>query len=287
MYPGKFDYYVAKSVPEALQLLGQYQDAKLLAGGHSLLPLMKLRLANPAVLIDIGRVPELRGIVQQGNVISIGALTTHNEIESSRLLREKCSILPEAAGLIGDLQVRNRGTIGGSLSHADPAADLPAVVLALGAELIVAGPKGKRTIKADDFFQGLMTTAINSDEVLTEIRVPVLERGRPGAYLKEKHPASRYAIVGVAAVASLDRGNGKDVKVAITGASDHAYRAKGVEDALNGKPFDSESIAGAAKSAGNGMTMLSDLAASANYRAHLAEVYTARALNLVRERLGG
>ncbi len=285
MYPGKFDYYVAKSVPEAVQLLGQHHEAKLLAGGHSLLPLMKLRLANPAVLIDIGRVPELRGIQQQGNMISIGALTTHNEIESSSLLREKCPILPEAAALIGDLQVRNRGTIGGSLAHADPAADLPAVVLALGADLIVAGPKGSRTIKADDFFQGLMTTAIHADEVLTELRVPALDRRRAGAYLKEKHPASRYAIVGVAVVASMDKGNGQDVRVALTGASDHAYRAKRVEDALNGKLFNSDTIAAAARFAADGMTMMSDLAASANYRAHLAQVYTERALNLARERL--
>ncbi len=285
MYPGKFDYYVAKTVPEAVQLLGHHQDAKLLAGGHSLLPLMKLRLANPTVLIDIGKVPELRGIKQQGNVISIGALTTHSEIESSHLLKEKCAILPEAAALIGDLQVRNRGTIGGSLSHADPAADLPAVVLALGADIVVTGPKGTRTIKADDFFQGLMATALNSDEVLTEIRVPVVGGKRAGVYLKERHPASRYAVVGVAVVGSVENGNGKDVRVGITGASDHAYRAKQAEDAVNGKPLTDENIADAAKHAADGMTMLSDLAASGPYRAHLVEVYTARALNLLMERL--
>ncbi len=287
MYPGKFDYHVANSVPEAVQLLGQYQDAKLIAGGHSLLPLMKLRLANPAVLIDIGRVRELRGIQQQGDVLSIGALTTHHEIESSALLQETCPILPEAAALIGDLQVRNRGTIGGSLSHADPAADMPAVVLALGAELVVAGPKGNRTIKADDFFQGLMTTALHSDEVLTEIRVPVLGRGRAGAYVKHPHPASRYAVVGVAAVGGLAGGNVQDLRVGITGAGDHAFRAGKVEAALNGKPLTDENIAAAAAHAADGVTLLSDLTASERYRGHLAQVYTQRALTHMRERLTG
>ncbi|MGB8647266.1 MAG: xanthine dehydrogenase family protein subunit M [Anaerolineae bacterium] len=285
MYPGKFDYYVATSVPEAIQLLGQHHDAKLLAGGHSLLPLIKLRLANPAVLIDIGRVPELHGIHQQGNVITIGALTTHNDIEMSALLKSHCPILPEAAALIGDMQVRNRGTIGGSLSHADPAADLPAVMLALGAELVVAGPQGTRTIRADDFFQGLFTTALGADEVLTEVRVPVLEKGSASAYVKYPHPASRYAVVGVAAVGSVAGGNAQNMRVGVTGASDHAYRAAGVEAALNGQPFTAENVAAAAAHAADRMMMLGDLAASDTYRAHLAQVYAGRALNALRERL--
>jgi aerobic carbon-monoxide dehydrogenase medium subunit len=287
MYPGKFDYYAASSLQEALQLLGQHQDAKLLAGGHSLLPLMKLRLANPPVLIDIGRVPELRGIQQQGNTISIGALTTHHEIESSPILQERCPILSEAAALIGDLQVRNRGTIGGSLSHADPAADLPAVMLALGAEIVATGPKGQRTIPADDFFKGLMTTALNSDEVLTEIRVPVLQQGWAGAYAKHPHPASRYAVVGVAVTGQLDAGKVKYLHVGITGASDHAYRAKNVESALIGKELNAANIAAASKHAADGMMMMSDLTASEQYRAHLAEVYTQRALRMLDERLNG
>lgn len=285
MYPANFEYYVAKSIPDAVQLLGQHQDAKLIAGGHSLLPLMKLRLANPPALIDIGRVSELRGIKQEGDALVIGALTTHREIESSRLLHDLCPILPEAASLIGDLQVRNRGTIGGSLSHADPAADLPAVALALGAEIVAVGPKGKRTIKVDDFFQGLFSTDLHSDEVLAEVRVPVQTAGRASAYVKHPHPASRYAVIGVAVAGMVERGNARDVRVGITGASDHAYRATAVESALNGKPLDSESIAAAASHAADGRTMLGDLAASDRFRAHLAEVYTARALHILRGRL--
>ena len=285
MYPGKFDYYVASSVPDAIQLLGQHQDAKLLAGGHSLLPLMKLRLANPSALVDIGRVPELRGVTLDAGIISIGALTTHFQIESSPLLREKCPILPQAAGLIGDLQVRNRGTLGGSLSHADPAADMPAVVLALGTEIVVAGPKGERTIPADHFFQGLFTTALNSDEVLTKIRVPAMQRGQAGIYLKHPHPASRYAVVGVAVTGSAPGGNARDVRVGVTGVSDHAFRATGVEQAINGQPLTDENIAAAVRRVTEGATVLSDLTASSEFRAHLAEVYAGRALTQLRERL--
>ena len=285
MYSAPFDYYAATSVSEAIGLLGQHQDAKLLAGGHSLLPLMKLRLANPATLIDIGGVAELRGIQQQGNTLVIGALTTHRQIESSSLLHAACPILCEAAALIGDLQVRNRGTLGGSLSHADPAADMPAVMLALGAEMTAVGPKGSRTIKADDLFTGLFTTALAANEVLTQITVPVMAQGQAGAYVKHPHPASRYAVVGVAVVGSADGANVKGVRVGVTGASAHAYRARKVEDAINGQTLNASTIAAAAGHAAEGAAMLSDLTASAEYRAHLVQVYTARALRKLDERL--
>ncbi len=285
MYSAPFDYYAATSVTEAIGLLGQHQDAKLIAGGHSLLPMMKLRLANPSTLIDIGGVSELRGIEQQGNTIVIGALTTHHQIESSRLLQDVCPILSEAAALIGDLQVRNRGTLGGSVSHADPAADMPAVMLALGAEFVAVGPKGTRTIKADDMFVGLFTTALAADEVLTQIKGPAMAQGQAGAYLKHPHPASRYAVVGVAVVGSSSGGNASGVRVGVTGASDHAYRARKSEDAINGKPLNADTIKAAAAHAAEGASMLSDLTASAEYRAHLVQVYTARALRKLDERL--
>lgn len=281
MYPGKFEYFRASSVNEAVALLGQHKDSKLIAGGHSLLPLMKLRLANPAALIDIGRVEELRGI-RDGDTISIGAMTTHYEIESSELLHDKCPILPEAASLIGDLQVRNRGTIGGSLSHADPAADLPAVMLALGAQFIATGPKGSRTINADDFFTGLLQTALADNEILTEVRVPAMKHG---AYVKHPHPASRFAIVGVAAV-GVEKNNLADmVRIGITGASIHAYRPMMTEMMLNGKPLETATITEAAKHAAEGVTMNADLVASAPYRAQLAIVYTKRALMKLHERM--
>src|SRR5512140_3569794 len=172
MFPSKFEYYAPATVQEAVTLLSKNQDAKLLAGGHSLLPAMKIRLANPAVLVDIGKIPDLRGIKVSADGITIGALTTHAMIASSKEIAARCPALHEAAALIGDLQVRNRGTVGGSLSHADPGADYPAVMLALGAEMKAVGPQGERTIKADDFFTGLLTTALKPDEVLTEIRIP-------------------------------------------------------------------------------------------------------------------
>src|SRR5262245_206752 len=203
MYPAQFEYHKASTVKEALDLLGKYKDeAKLLAGGHSLLPAMKLRLAQPKHLIDIGKVAALTGVKEEGGTLVIGALTTHHAIETSALLKSKCPLLPEVAGHIGDPMVRNMGTIGGSLAHAGPAADWPAAIIALGAEMVAEGPKGKRTIKADDFFKGLLTTALVDDEILTEIRIPAGSANVKSAYMKFPHPASRFAVVGVAAVRS-------------------------------------------------------------------------------------
>ncbi len=276
MYPAQFDYHSPASVQEAISLLGRLKDdAKVLAGGHSLLPMMKLRLAQPKHLIDLRKVPGLSGIKEDGGAIAIGALTTHYAVESSSLLKQKCPLLSEAAGTIGDPQVRNMGTIGGSLAHADPAADYPAAVIALGAELVAEGPKGKRTIKVDDFFKGLLTTALQPQEILVEILIPSWPAGTGMAYMKFPHPASRFAVVGVAAVVTAD---GKRVGVGITGAGTKAVRAKGVEAALAGKTLDAATIKAAAEKAADGVDVQADLQGSVEYKTHLLKVYCRRAL---------
>jgi carbon-monoxide dehydrogenase medium subunit len=279
MYPAPFDYQAPQTVSEAISLLAQHKDAKLLAGGHSLLPLMKLRLAHPSMLVDIGRITELSGIRDIGEWIAFGALTTHSQVQWSQLVREHCPVMSGAASLIGDMQVRNRGTIGGSLAHADPAADYPAVILALGAEIDAVGPKGKRTIKADDFFTGLLTTALNSDELITEVRVPKTSKAGTGtAYEEMPHPASRYAVVGVAVCLMMDGSKVGDVRVGITGASNHAVRASKMENALRGNVLDHKLEESASALAADGLTCLSDNFASSDYRAHLVHVYAKRAL---------
>src|SRR5499427_8027328 len=266
MYPAQFEYHKASTVKEALDLLGKYKDdAKLLAGGHSLLPAMKLRLAQPKHLIDIGKVTGLSGIKEDGGTLVIGALTTHYQIESSGVLKSKCPLLSEVAACIGDPMVRNLGTIGGSLAHADPAADYPAAIIALGAEMVAEGPKGKRTIKADDFFKGLLTTALGPDEILTEVRVPVPAAKVGCAYLKFPHPASRFAVVGVAAVVTVDGGRVTKAGVGITGAGTKAVRAKGVEAGLSGKALD-------------GVDVQADLQGSVEYKQHLLKVFARRAI---------
>jgi len=276
MYPAQFDYHSPASVQEAISLLGRLKDdAKVLAGGHSLLPMMKLRLAQPKHLIDLRKVPGLSGIKEDGGAIAIGALTTHYAVESSSLLKQKCPLLTETAGTIGDPQVRNMGTIGGSLAHADPAADYPAAVIALGAELVAEGPKGKRTIKVDDFFKGLLTTALQPDEILVEIRIPAWPAGTGTAYMKFPHPASRFAVVGVAALVTAD---GKKVGVGITGAGTKATRARGVEAALAGKTLDAATIRAAAEKAADGVDVQADLQGSVEYKTHLLKVYCRRAL---------
>ena len=280
MYPAQFEYHKAGTVREALDLLAKYKDeAKLLAGGHSLLPAMKLRLAQPKHVIDIGKVSELAGIKEEGGTLVIGAMTTHYAIESSAVLKSKCPLLPEVAGHIGDPMVRNMGTLGGSLAHADPAADWPAAVIALGAEFVAEGPKGKRTIKVDDFFKGLLTTALTENEILTEIRVPACGANVKCAYAKFPHPASRFAVVGVAAVLTLD-GGGKISKasIGITGAGTKATRAKGVEAAIAGKAADAASIQAAASSAADGVDVQADLQGSVEYKQHLLRVFAKRAM---------
>src|SRR5499427_9039691 len=206
MYSADFDYHRARSLAEVHSLLAAHPDAKLLAGGHSLIPLMKLRLAAPSALIDIGRIPELRGISASGGTIRIGALTTHAELAASADLAKSAAALSEAAAQVGDPAVRNRGTIGGNIAHADPASDLPTVLVALGAHIHVVGPRGERTIDAAHFFTGIMATALAEDEIVSSVVVPAAARGEASAYVKFPHPASRYAVVGTAALAIVNQG---------------------------------------------------------------------------------
>jgi carbon-monoxide dehydrogenase medium subunit len=288
MYPAAFEYYAPASVSEALSLLAKNADAKILAGGHSLLPLMKLRLATPAALIDIGKIADLHGINDMGDKIALGALTTHHEVEHSALLRSACPLLPEVASHIGDRQVRNRGTMGGSLAHADPAADYPAAMLALGATVEVQGADSKRTINVDDLFTGLLQTSLNANEILTAIHVPKTNaKGSGVAYAKFPHPASRYAIVGVAVWVKIDNDQVTAIRIGVTGAADHAQRAKKAEESLQGKPLHDDIIAGAANLASDGLTTMGDLYASSDYRAHLVNTLAARALNTAHARAHG
>jgi carbon-monoxide dehydrogenase medium subunit len=286
MIPANFDYVTAKSLDEAVSLLAKHKDdAKLLAGGHSLLPAMKLRLVQPRVLIDISRVKDLSYIREDGGQIRIGAMTTHFQIETSDLLRRSCPLLPETATNLGDMQVRNKGTIGGSIAHADPNADWPAAVIAANAELVVVGPKGERSIKADEFFVELMTTALGPNEILKEIRFAVPKGNTGHAYVKFRHPASGFAVVGVAAILSAEGSKCGSCSVGVTGVSGKAYRAGGVERALKGAALDAKSVAAAAEHAMDGVEPNPDpIFASAEYRKHLASVYTRRALEMAASR---
>ena len=280
MYPAAFDYHTPGTVQEAISLLGRLKDdAKLLAGGHSLIPMMKLRLAQPKHLVDLRKVPGLSGIKEDGGMLSIGAMTTHWQVESSALLRSKCPVLSEAAATIGDPQVRNLGTIGGSLAHADPAADMPAAMIALGAEFVIEGAKGKRTVKVDDFFKGLLATAVGPDEILVEIRVPIPPAGSGAAYAKFPHPASRFAVVGVCAALTVDgKGACSKAGVGITGAGTKAVRAKGVEAGLSGKVLEAATIEAAATKAADGVDVQADLQGSVEYKSHLLRVFARRAI---------
>ena len=288
MYPAAFEYHAPTSVQDALGLLGKLPEAKILAGGHSLVPMMKLRLAQPKHLIDLRKVPGLSGIKEDGGVLAIGAMTTHWEVESSPVLKTKSPVIAETAAVIGDPQVRNKGTIGGSLAHADPAADMPATVIALGAEFVCQGAKGKRTVKVDDWFEGLMTTALGEDELLVEIRIPVWPAGSGAAYMKFPHPASRFAVVGVAAAVTLDK-DGKCTKagVGVTGAGTRAVRAKSVEAGLVGKRLDQAAIEAAAQKAAEGVDVQADLQGSVEYKSHLCRVFARRALEAAVKRAQG
>jgi len=281
MIPASFDYFRPQSLEEAIGLLNQHgEEAKVLAGGHSLVPALKLRLAQPKVVIDIFRISDLNYIREQDGKIAIGAMTTHHVIETSALLREKCPLLAEIAPHIGDVQVRNRGTLGGSLVHADPAADWPAAILALDAELDVVGPNGSRQISAKKFFVDLFQTALQPNQILPQIRVPATPRSV--AYVKFAQRASGFAIAGVAVVVHA---NSKTVSVGVTGVAAKPYRANAVEKSLEGQLLTAESIAAAAKRAANRIDPLNDIHASAEYRAHLARVNTQRALQLAASRI--
>jgi carbon-monoxide dehydrogenase medium subunit len=285
MIPASFDYIAAKSLDDAISLLAKHpDDAKILAGGHSLLPAMKLRLIQPKVLIDLSRIKDLSYIKEEGGQIRIGAMTTHFQVEMSDLLRRSCPLLPETASNLGDMQVRNKGTIGGSLAHSDPAADWPAAILALDAELVAKGAKGDRVIKASDFFVEMLTTALEPGEVLREIRIPA-SKGKVGqAYVKVRHPASGFAVVGVAVNLSIDGGKCQSAGIGITGVSTKAYRAAKVEGALKGNALDAKTLAAAAAHASDGVDVNSDLYASADYRKQLVAVYTRRALETAASR---
>ena len=286
MYAPDFAYYRAGSVAEAGQLLQQHPGAKLLAGGHSLIPLLKLRLAAPAALIDIGRLDELKGISVADGRVRIGALTTHAELAASLELAERCPALAEAAGLIGDPAVRNRGTIGGNVAHADPASDLPTVLRALDATIAVTEAGGERGIRAADFFEGMMETALGDHDIVTAIEVPVAPAGQGQAYVKFSHPASRYAVVGVAASVTVSGGSVSGAAVALGGLVPVATRAASVEQVLAGQAPSAEAIAAAAAAvaADLGDDLIGDIYASAEYRRAMAPVCVKRALTAAIER---
>ena len=300
MFAADFDYYRAGSVAEAGQLLAQHPGAKVLAGGHSLIPLLKLRLAAPGAVIDIGRIAELRGITTAGDALRIGALTTHSELASSADVRQHAAALAEAASQIGDPAVRNRGTVGGNIAHADPASDLPTVLAALGATVDVVGPEGERSVPIADFFRGVMMTSLGERDLLTSIRIPVGNADRGTAYVKFSHPASRYAVIGVAASItpagrgwlSTLTGQGKgdptcgEASVAIGGLVPVPTRCAAVEGALGGQPLTPEACAAAADAVGGdlGGDLLGDIFASAEYRKAVAPVYVRQALAAAAER---
>src|SRR5216683_2255258 len=269
MYPAPFEYHVPSTVAEAVALLGQWQDdAKLIAGSQSLVPMMKLRLVQPKHVIDLRKVPGLVGVSESDGALIIGALTTHRAIETSEIARSRLPILSEAAGGIGDPQVRNLGTIGGSLAHADPAADWPAVTVALDA-----------TVPVEQLISGPLTTVLEPGEILVQVRIPLPGARSGSAYEKLPHPASRFAIVGVAVAVALDgKGAVQRARVALTGLGPKVTRAGSVEQALQGKATSPDSLKAAAARAAEGLELRPDSVGSADYKAHLAAVYTERAL---------
>lgn len=289
MISSAFAYHAPTSVAEAVDLLTEHgEDAKLLAGGHSLIPLMKLRLAEPGVLIDLGKIADMAYIREDGGGLAIGAMTTYASLESSDAVRRRAPVLADAARQVADAQVRNMGTIGGSLAHADPAGDLPAVAIALNAELITSSQGGHRSIGADDFFVDLLTTALEPAEILNEIRIPALAPRSGSAYAKFGNKASHYAIVGVAAVVTLAAdGSRAAASIGVTGAGPNAVRAGEAEAALAGSALSDDAISAAASAAGNGIEFNEDVHASAEYRAHLTAVYAERAIRAAIANAGG
>lgn len=278
MIPESFDYHAPTSLEEAVKLYDEAGgEANLLAGGQSLVPAMKLRLSTPTAVIDLNGIDGLAGVREDDGVLIIGAMTRHHDIATCGLIKEQCPVLSAAAGQIGDVQVRNRGTIGGSLAHADPASDLPAAILAADAEVKVVSSNGERIIAASDFFVELFTTALEPGELITEIRCAPFD-GAGGTYLKLEQKASGFAVVGVAAKVASDGGTVSDVAVGVTGLAGFAYRATAVEDMLRGGSNDDESLAAAAAHVADGVEANEDLHASAEYRVHMAKVLTRRAL---------
>jgi carbon-monoxide dehydrogenase medium subunit len=287
MIPTQFDYRAPATLDEAVALLASDLDgAKVLAGGHSLIPAMKLRLAQPQLLVDIARIKSLAYIREEGDQILIGATTTHYQLESSDLLKNICPLLPDCAKSIGDVQVRNKGTIGGSIAHSDPAGDWPAAVLALDADLVLVGTNGERVVKAENFFVDLLTTDLQPGEILREIRIkkPVGKFGQ--AYQKVPHPASGFAVVGVAVNLNLnDDGSCKSVAIGVTGVGVKAFRATAVEATLAGTSLDDNALANAVTHVCDGVDPNADLYASSDYRCHLAQVHTRRGIQAAKARV--
>jgi aerobic carbon-monoxide dehydrogenase medium subunit len=284
--PAPFDYHPVQTVDEAIKLLNEYGDeAKILAGGHSLIPTLKLRLSQPGHLIDIGRVNGLSYIREEGDVIAVGALTTYTTMARSALLRSHFAALADAASVIGDQQVRNRGTLGGSAAHSDPAGDMPAIILALKAHMVVRGPHETRTIVADDFFIDTFTTALEPNEILTELRFHILPAHTGTAYMKLENKASHYAVTGCAAAITLDNdGTCAAASITITGASTKTVRASAVENALLGQKLDEVSVAEAAKHATDGLELVEDIHGSKAYRGQMTVVLSKRAILKALER---
>ena len=280
MFPDEFDYERPETVEEAIDLLVENPEAEILAGGHSLLPTMKSGLASPDLLVDISRIDAMQGIDHEDGTVSIGSLTNYATVDESDAVRENVEVFAEAAHAVGDVQVRNRGTVGGNLAHADPASDLPAAALAADATMVVQGPGGERRVDADDFFFGMYATDVNEGELLTRVEFPARPEAT-GAYAKKPSPSSGYAMVGVAVSLTVDAGIVEDVGVAANGIMDHGVRLDPVEDALAETNPDEETVAAAAATATDDldeMMMMDDLQASAEFRAQLLETYAERAI---------
>ncbi len=277
MIPAGFEYFTPMSVDEAVALLREHSDAKVLAGGQSLLPVLRLRLAAPESIVDIGKIDELRGVQDDGDALLIGALTPHSTVQADPLIAEHARLISLAAATIADPQVRHRGTFGGSLAHADPAGDLPAVVVALDASVVIAGAGGRRTVAARDFFQGVFSTALAEDELLVEVRVPKYT-GWGAHYEKFSRVAQGWPIVSVAAAVRLDGDSIAEARVALSNMGSTPIRAIAVEDALIGRPATAEAVREAAARAADGTSPVTDLNGDADYRRHLASVLTRRAV---------
>ncbi|MDA1315712.1 MAG: xanthine dehydrogenase family protein subunit M [Acidobacteria bacterium] len=278
MIPARFEYSAPETLSEALRLLGSDGEAKVLAGGQSLVPMMKFRLAQPGHLIDLARIPDLNFVAEENGAIRIGAMTTHNQVETSALIREKCPLLAKTAAHIGDVQVRNRGTIGGSVVHADPAADYPAALLAMEAKVKLVSASGERMAGLDEFLVDALTTLLEEGEILTEVHVPLERAGVLTAYRTLVQPASGFAMAGVGVRLGVENGTITFARVALTGVGSKPYRATAVEQALVGQGAGAETFAAAAAHATDGVDALSDMHASAEYRVNLAAVQVRRAL---------
>ncbi len=279
MIPGSFDYYSPRSLSDAVKFLSEHKDdVKILSGGQSLLPLMKMRLAKPGYVLDIGRIPNLDTMVEDRDHLMIGGLVTYAQMESSDLLKRRCPLLPQTATTVADVQVRNRGTIGGSIAHADPAGDMPATILALDAEIKAVGPNGERWIKAGDFFLGLLMSALEPDEIVTAVKVPVTGSDKT-AYAKAAPRSSGFAVVGVSVRMAVDAsGVCSRIALGITGVTDKAYRADRAEKMLTGKKLESQLIEAAALESTRNIDVIEDINGSSEYRAHLTHVYVTRTI---------